>query len=95
MLHAGTREADRIALLEYMTDHGSRHLAANDHHRDRIHVGCHDAGHRIGNTGAGGHEADTHFAGGTQIGVSGVNCGLFLAHEDVLEFVLLVFHTKR
>jgi hypothetical protein len=91
VLHARTRDTDRIALLErILTDRSSRHLAADDHHRDRIHVGRRDAGHRIGDAGAGGHEAHTHFAGGTRIGVSGVDCGLFVAHEDVLEFVLLV-----
>ncbi len=91
MLHAGTRDADRIALLErILADRGGRHLAADDDERDGIHVGRGDAGHRIGDAGAGGHETHADIARGARIGVGGMNRGLFVAHEDVLDLVLLV-----
>jgi len=91
VLHAGTRDTDRIALLKrILADRSSRHLAADDHHRDRVHIGRRDARHRIGDAGAGGHEAHANLAGRARVGVGGVNRGLLVAHQDVLELVLLV-----
>ncbi|MGF6549829.1 hypothetical protein QFZ96_004900 [Paraburkholderia youngii] len=91
VLHAGTRDADRVAFLEcVLTDRGSRHLAADHDHRDRIHIGGGDAGHGIGDTGAGGHETNADLAGGARIGVGSMHGGLLVAHQHVLELVLLV-----
>ena len=51
------RDADGVALLERVQADGvRRHLAGEHHHRDRVHVGGGDAGHRVGHAGAGGDQ---------------------------------------
>ena len=91
VLHAGTRDTDRVALLErVLADRGSRHLAADHDQRDRIHVGGGDAGNRIGDARTGGHETHADLAGGTRVSVGCVDRGLLVAYQNVLEFVLLV-----
>src|SRR4030095_8044084 len=87
----GPGDADGVAFLERVqADRMGGHLAGDDHHRDAVHVGRGDAGHRIGDTGTRGDHGDAHFAGGARITVSGVNGGLFVAHQHVLDGVLLV-----
>jgi hypothetical protein len=59
VLDAGTGDANRVAFLEgILTDILGRHLAGDDHHRDGIHVGSGDAGHRIGHARPGGHQSN-------------------------------------
>ncbi|MNT40986.1 hypothetical protein D3C72_1773330 [compost metagenome] len=91
MLDDGTRDADRVAFLEgVQADRGRRHLAGNDHHRDRVHVRRRDAGDRIGQAGTRGHQCHADFAGGARIAVGCVHGGLFVTHQHVLDGVLLV-----
>lgn len=91
MFDAGTRDADRVALLErILADCRGRNLAADNDERDGIHVGGGNTGHRIGNAGAGGHEAHSDITRRARVGVGGMNRGLFVAHENVLDLVLLV-----
>ncbi len=66
-----------------------RHLAGNDHHRNRIHVGGRQAGYRIGDAGAGSDQRHADFLRTARIGVGGMHRGLFVAHQNVLEFVLI------
>jgi len=80
-----------VALLEgVQTDRGRGHLPGDDHHRDRIHVGRRDAGDGVRHTRAGGHERNTDVAGRARIAVGGVHRGLLMAHQHVLDGVLLV-----
>ena len=87
----GARDADRIAFLESIQTNGCRgHLTRDDHHRDAVHVGGSDAGHGIREARAGCHQCHTHFTGGAGIPVCSVHCGLFVAHQHMLNGVLLV-----
>ena len=80
------RDADGVALLERVqADRRRRHLAGDDHHRDRVHVGGRDAGDGIGHARAGGDERDADLAGRARIAVGGVHRGLLVAHQDVLD----------
>src|SRR5690606_25987469 len=65
-------------------------LAADDDHGDRVHVGRGDAGDGIGHARPAGHQADAGLVGGSGVGIGGMDGRLFVPHEDVLEFVLLV-----
>ena len=85
------RDADGVALLEGVeADRRRRHLPGDDHHRDRVHVGRGDAGHGIGDARARGDQRDADVAGGARIAVGGVHGGLLVAHQHVLDGVLLV-----
>jgi len=85
------RDADGVALLEgIQSDRRRGHLAGDDHHRDRVHVGGGDAGHGIGHARARRHQRDADVAGGARIAVGRVHGGLLMAHQHVLDGVLLV-----
>src|SRR5262249_12995867 len=91
VLDDGTGDADRVALLEGVhADGGGGHLAGDDHHRDRIHVGGGDAGHGVRHARAGGHQRHADVAGRAGVAVGGVHGGLLVAHQNVLDRVLLV-----
>jgi hypothetical protein len=55
-----------------------------------VHVRGGDAGHGIGDAGAGGDQGHADVAGGARIAVGGVHRGLLVAHQHVLDGVLLV-----
>ena len=69
-------------------DHGARHLARQDHHRNRIHVRGGNTGDGIGCTRAGSHQHYASLAGGTGIAVCHVGCSLLVTNQDVLDFRL-------
>ena len=82
---------DGIALLECVfTDGVRRHLTTDDHHRNRVHVGCGNASHGIGHARATGHQANAYFIGRTRISVGSVNGSLLVSDQNMFEFVLLV-----
>ena len=56
----------------------------------RVHVGGGDAGHGIGHARARGDQRDADVAGGAGVAVGGVHRGLLVAHQHVLDGVLLV-----
>ena len=90
VLHAGARNAHRVDLLERIQPDGvRRHLAGEDHHRDRIHVRRGDAGHRVGEAGPGGDQAHPDLVARARIAVGGMRRPLLVAHEHVLHLVLL------
>ena len=85
------RDADRVALLERIeADRRRRHLAGDDDHRDRVHIGGGDAGHGIGDARAGGHQRNADLAGRTRVAVGSVDCGLFMTHQHMLDRLLFV-----
>ena len=57
--------------------------------RDRVHVGGGDAGDGVGDARAGGDEHDADLAGRARIGVRRVHRRLLMAHQQVLDRVLL------
>jgi hypothetical protein len=91
VLHAGPGDADHIDFLKrVLTDGRCRHLAGNDHHRDRIHVGGGNTGHGIGRARTGGHDCDTDFTGRPRVSIGCVHRRLLMAHQNMLESGLLV-----
>ncbi len=90
VLHAGTRDADRVAFLERIFADGMRgHLPGQYHHRDRIHVSRGNAGHGIGYTRARGDERNADFFRRARIGIGRMYRRLFMAYQHMLHLVLL------
>ena len=90
VLDHGPRHAHGVALLEgVLPNERQRHLPADDHQRNRIHVSRGDARDGIGQAGAGRHQRHAHLARGARVAVSRVHGGLLMAREDVLDAVLL------
>ncbi|MNR23611.1 hypothetical protein D3C85_1406400 [compost metagenome] len=91
MLDDGARDADGVAFLEgILADGMGRHVAGDHHHRDRVQVGGGDAGHGIGHARAGSHQGDADLARGARVAIRGMDRSLLVAHQDVLELLLLV-----
>ena len=91
VLDAGTGDADRIDFLEGIVANQRRwYLAGDDDQRDGIGVGGGDAGHGVGQTGAGGDDGDADLAGSARVAVRLVNGTLFVPREDVGDVFLLV-----
>ena len=90
MLGAGPRDADGIALLKgVVADEVGGHLAGDDHDRDRIHQRVGEAGDGVGGAGAGGDEDRTDFPGRSRVAFGGVHRALLVAHQNVVELLLL------
>ena len=86
-----TRDADGVAFLErILTDGRGGHLASDDHHRNAVHVRGGNACYRIGSTRARRDKGYAHITCGTCITIGGVHCSLLMAHQNVLNRVLLV-----
>ena len=91
VLDDGARDAHCVALLEGVLADGRRgHLAGDDHHRDRVHVGRGDAGDGIGHARARSDQSHAHVTGGARIAVGRVHGGLLVANQHVLNGFLLV-----
>ena len=83
----GADDAGHVSFLEgIIADHVGAHLAAEDDHGDRIHVGGGERRDGIGCAGAGGDDHDTGLAGGAGVSVGHVSCALFVADEDEVNF---------
>ena len=90
VLGAGPRDADRVAFLEgVVADEMGRHLAGDADDGDRIHQRVGQPGDGIGGAGAGGDEHAADLAGRARIAFGRVHRALLVAHENVLEPVLL------
>ncbi len=57
--------------------------------RDGVHQRVGEAGDRIGRAGAGGHQHAADLAGRARIALGGMHRALLVAHQDVLDLVLL------
>ena len=91
VLDAGPGDAHAVDFLERVApDRVTRHLTGDHHHRRGVHVGGGDAGHRVGRSRAGGHEHDAGPARHPRIAVRHVGRALLVAHQDVLDVLLLV-----
>ena len=90
MLGARPGDADRIGLLKPVgADHEGRNLTRQHHNRNRIHQRIDQTRHRIGRARPRGHQCDTHLAGGARIALGHMDRALFMAHQHVLDVVLL------
>ncbi len=89
MFDAWTGNPDRVAFLECIqTNRVRRHLTGNDDHWNGIHIRSRQTGNGIGNARTRGHEAHANFIGAAGIGVSSMDGGLFVAHQNMLEFAV-------
>ena len=91
VLHTGPRDAHAVNFLEsIVADQGSRHLAGEHHHRDRIHVGSRDTGDRVGRPRSGRYQHHTGTAGSARIAVRRMGGSLLVTHQHVLDLILLI-----
>ena len=80
----GHGDARDVNFLEGVLAHEVfRHVAGDEHHGGRIHVGRGDARGKVGAPRAGGGKAHAHFAGGTGIAVRRVGSALLVRGQDV------------
>ena len=90
VLGAGPGDADRVALLEgVVADQVRRHLAGDAHDGNGIHQRIGEAGDGVGGAGAGGDQHDADLAGRARIAFGGMHRAAFLAHQHVLDLLLL------
>ena len=84
VLGAGARDADEIGLLErVVADHRGRHLARDNDHRGRIHVGVGDASDRVGRAGTRGDHHHARPSADARVALGHVRGALLVADQDV------------
>ena len=87
---AGAGDAHGVGLLKGVrADHERGHLAGQHDDRDRIHQCVRQARDRVRRAWPGCHETHARLARGARISFRGMHRTLFMAHEDVLDRVLL------
>ena len=90
VLGAGPGDADGIALLEgVVADQMRRHLAGDADDGDGIHQRVGEAGDGIGGAGPGGDQHHADLAGRSRIAFRRMHRAAFLAHQHVLDLLLL------
>jgi hypothetical protein len=90
VLRAVARDADRVAFLERVrADEVGRHLSGDAHDRDRIHHRIGETRHRVRGARPRGHENDADLARGTGIAFRRMHGALLVAHQDVLDLLLM------
>ena len=90
VLGAGAGDSHRVAFLEgVVADEVGRHLPGDADDRDGIHQRIGEAGDGIGGAGAGGDEHHADLAGGAGIALGRMHRRLLVAHQDVLDMVLV------
>jgi hypothetical protein len=91
VLDDGPGDAHRVAFLEGIQADGMRrHLAGDDHHGDAVHVGRGNAGDGIGHARAGGDQRHADVTRGAGVTIGRMHRRLLMAHQHVLDGVLLV-----
>ncbi len=90
VLGARPGDADGVAFLEGVgTDQRSRNLARDADQRNAVHQGVLQRRHRIGGPRPGGHQHDPDLAGRAGIALGRVAGSLFVAHQNMLDLLLL------
>jgi hypothetical protein len=77
-----------------VSDQIGRHLTAEAHERDRIHVGISQGGNHIGHAGSRRHETHPRLAGGLGVSFGHVAGTLLMASQHHLNVLLLVQHVE-
>lgn len=91
VLDDGAGDADGVALLECIgADVGRRGLAADHDQGNGIGVGGGNAGDGVGQAGTRGHQGHADFTRGTGKTVCRMHSRLLVAHQHMLNGVLLV-----
>ena len=89
VLDARPGNADRVDFLKrVVADQRRGHLPGEHHQWDGIHVGVGDAGNGVGDAGAGGDQHHAGFAAGAGVTFGGVDGGLFVTDQHMLDMVL-------
>ena len=89
-LGAGAGDAHGIRLLEAIgADHKGGHLAGNHDQRNGIHQGIGQARHRIRGPRARGDQRHPGLTGRAGIALGHMDSALFMAHQNVLDVILL------
>ena len=65
-------------------------LTADHHHRNAVHVSSRNTGYRIGDAGPRCDQRNTDIARGTRVAIGRVNSCLLVAHQNVLDGILLI-----
>ncbi|MNS30954.1 hypothetical protein D3C72_629970 [compost metagenome] len=87
VLHDRPGDTDHVGFLERIgANHGARHLAGNDHHRNGVHVGGGDTGDGVCCARTGSHQYHAGFTGGTGVAVSHMGSRLLVTNQDVGHF---------
>ena len=90
VLGAGPGDADGVAFLErVIADEVGRHLTGDADDGNGIHQRVGEAGDGIGGAGTRGDEHAADLAGRARVTFRGVNRALLVAHQDVLQTILL------
>ena len=90
VLGAGARDAERIGFLEGVAaDQFGRHLPGDRHNWDRIHERVDQCGHQIRRAGTGRRAAHADLARGARVSLSREARVLLVAHQDVLDLVIV------
>ena len=91
VLDDGSGDANGVAFLKRIQPNGVRgHLARDDDHWNAVHVGGGNTGNGIRYAWARRDQRHADIARGTGIAVSRVHSSLLVAHQHVLNAVLLV-----
>ncbi len=89
VLDARPGNTDRVDFLKsVVADQRRGHLPGEHHQWDGIHVGIGNAGDGVGDAGAGGDQHHAGFAAGAGVTFGGVNGGLFVTDQHMLDIVL-------
>ena len=87
VLHDRPRDTDHVSFLEGIgAHHGARHLAGQNDHRNRVHVGGGNTGNGIGCARTGGYQHHTGLAGGASVTVRHMGGRLLVTNQDVFHF---------
>ena len=90
MLDARPGDPHGIGFLKsILADVVCGHLAGDDDHRNRIHIGRGNPRHRIGHARARSHQADTRSLRRARISIRRMDRRLFVTDKNVLDLVLL------
>ena len=91
MLHDRPGNAHGVTFLEgIQTDRRCWHLPSHDDHRDTVHVRRCDTGDRVGYAWTAGNQGDADLSRCARETIRRVDCGLFVAHQNVLNRILFV-----
>ena len=91
MLNDRSRNTDRIHFLEsIIPDEMFRHLAGDNNHRNRIHIGGGNTSNRIGCTRTRSDQHHARFTCRSGITIGGMRCPLFMTNKYMLHIILLI-----
>ena len=90
VLGDGHGDARNVHFLEaVLPDKRSGHVTGDGNHGHAVHVGCGDAGDKVGRAGAAGYQYDASAAGSTGVAIGRMCGALFVGGNDVTDTILV------